>query len=222
VGVEAIVRAIEAEAEAEARRIVDGARREADERLAAAEAAAEAAVAAAAERLEAELRTELVRAVNAARRRRLDAEAAALVATLQAATEAARAELVALADADEPPRRDRWCRALRRWVEEALAVTGRPATIAARPVDLACLAELDDAELDGAELVAEPGLPPGCRVTGRDGRVEVEATLPVRLARAEVRCVETLARVLGLGPTTAASEPDRADLGPIEVGGLPR
>lgn len=199
-GVEAIVRVIEAEAEAEARRLVEEARRSAEERIARAEADAEAAVEAAAAQLEAELRSELVRAVNAARRRRLEAEAAALVAMLGAAADAARAELEAIANAVEPAARARWHRALRAWLEEALAVTGIPARAVVRPSDVALLAGRD-----GVEVVTDPELSPGCRVTGRDGRVEVEATLPVRLARAEARCAEALARALGLAGTALAA-----------------
>lgn len=203
-GVEAIVGVIEAEATAEAERLVEGARRAAEERVAAAEAAAEAAVATAAERFEAELRVELVRAVNAARRRRLDAEAAALAATLRAAGEAALAELTALADAADPARRERWCRALRRWLEEALSVVGERARVVARPADLACLAGTA-----GVELVGDPDHPPGCRVERPDGRVEVEATLPVRLARAELRCAEAVARALGLGEPAGSAAATR-------------
>ncbi len=197
-GVEAIVRAIEAEAEAEARRLVEAAHRDADAAVERARAATEAAAAAAAERLEVELRAELVRAVNAARRRRLEAEATALVAALGVVVEAARAELVATIDGADPARRERWCRALRRWVEEAVAVTGTPARVVVRPADLACLTDPTAHLPDGIELLADPSLPAGCRVTGGDGRVEVEATLPVRLARAEAACAEAVARALGL------------------------
>ncbi len=200
-GVEAIVRVIEAEAEAEARRLVEEARRAAEERVARAEAAVEAAVAAAAERLEGELRTELVRAVNAARRRRLEAEARALTDAVETVIERARAELGAVAAAADPPSRDRWRAALRRWLEAALAVTGTPATVRARPADAALLAESPIPGAGAVELVVDPDLPPGCRVAGPEGRVEVEATLPVRLARAEERCAEAVARALGLAPS---------------------
>lgn len=207
-GVEAIVRVIEAEAEAEARRLVEEARRAAEERVARAEAAVEAAVAAAAERLEGELRTELVRTVNAARRRRLETEAAALTTAVEAVVERARAELTAVAAATDPPDRDRWRAALRRWLEAALAVTGTPATVRTRPADAALLAESPTPGADGVELVVDPSLPPGCRVAGPEGRVEVEATLPVRLDRAQERCAEAVARALGLLPSAAGAGRD--------------
>lgn len=200
--VEAIVRAVETAAAAEAEGIVAGARADAATVVSAAQAAADAAVREACDRAEPRFRAEAMRRVNAARLRLLERRAVRSAELVDAAAEAARARLALLA-AD--PTGPRWIGALERLLEETAALVGTGGTLRVRRADIAaarwtaarlgCRLEPFDAARGGAGSAAAPG------VIGRsaDGRIEVDATVPVRLERARIRYAESVARLLGVG-----------------------
>lgn len=195
--VEAIVHAVEMTAAAESDAIAAAARADAASIKAAAEAAADARIREACERADPGFRAEAMRQVNTARLRLLERRAARSAELVNAATDAARVRLAEIAaDADGP----RWTAALERLLEETAALIGPQGTMSVRRVDLAaarpvaarlgCPVE----PFDGSSGDDVPG------VIGRsaDGRVEVDATLPVRLAHARIRFAERVAHLLGV------------------------
>lgn len=193
--VETIVRVIEAEAADEAERIVAAARERARALIDEAEAAAEARVREACERAEPGYRAEAMRLVNAARLRLLEARAEEAANLVEAVFRAAGERLAALA-AD--PASGRWQRALERLLEETVRLAGPGAVLCVRPVD-AAVARPIAARLGGRlDEALEEGLAPGVLARSPDGRLEVEATLPARLARARVALAEPVARRLGV------------------------
>ena len=178
-GVEVMLRHIEAEAHAE----VEDLRRQADERaeaiVASAEEAVRARVAAALERAAPAVRAQAARRVEASRLRLLEQRARVEASRTQAAHALAARLAVSLAAEPASPR---WQAGLARIAEETLASVGSGATVRCRPADAVSLAERVAAS--GGHLEVDPSLAPGLVARSADGRIEVDATLPVRLARA--------------------------------------
>jgi vacuolar-type H+-ATPase subunit E/Vma4 len=197
VSVEAIVRVVEAESVAEAERILATARTRAADLVAAAEAEATARVREACERAAPGYRAEGMRRLNAVRVRRLERRASRSAELVDAAAHEAGDRLAAIA-ADPGDRR--WQAALARLVEETAGLVGPGGTLRVRPVDvstarvaaerLGCRVEPfgagGEAGGEGTGEGAGDGAPPGVVGRSADGRIEVDATLPVRLARAQV------------------------------------
>lgn len=192
--VQRLVQAIEAEAEteggaildraeAEAVAIVEAARQRAAERVAAARAAAEQAA-----------RSEAARRVNTLRLRNVGARAEVLAESVEGVFRAAGEEAAAIADGGDP---ERWTRALRRLVDEAVAVAGPQAVSAVRTIDAAAVREAAAAAGARLEIVVDPALSAGLLARSTDGRVEIDATLPVRLARAREQLAGEVAVLLG-------------------------
>ncbi len=193
--VETIIRVIEAEAAEEAERIVAAARERARALVDEAEAAAAARVRQACARAEPGYRAEAMRLVNAARLRLIEAQAEEAAGLVEAVFRAAGERLAALA-AD--PSSERWRRALERLIEEAVQLAGPGAIVRVRPVDAAVAGPIV-ARLGGRlDDALDEGLAPGVLARSPDGRLEVEATLPARLARARVALAEQVARRLGV------------------------
>jgi len=193
-GIETIVRVIEAEAAEEAARIVGAARERADAIVAEARANAEARVRQACARAEPGYRAEAIRLVNAARLRLLEARAEEAAALVEAVFRTAAGQLEAIAGDPGGPR---WQRALGGLVEEAVAFTGPGAVVQVRAVDAGTVAGL--VERLGCRLESPPSsLAPGVLACSADGRLEIDATLPTRLARARVALAEPVARRLGV------------------------
>jgi len=192
--VQGLVEAIETEAEAEAtalldradeeaRAIVEAARQRARERVAASRAAAEQAA-----------RSEAARRVNTLRLRNVGARAEVLAESVEGVFRVAGEEATAIADGGDP---ERWARALRRLVDEAVAVAGPQATSAVRTIDAAAVREAAAAAGARLEVVVDPALPTGLVTRSTDGRVEVDGTLPVRLACAREQLAGEVALLLG-------------------------
>lgn len=192
--VQRLVQAIEAEAEAEggaildraaaeAVAIVEVARQRAAERVAAARAAAGQAA-----------RSDAARRVNALRLRKVGARAEVLAEAVEGVFRAAGEEATAIADGGDT---ERWARALGRLVDEAIAVAGPQATSAVRTIDAAAVRGAAAAAGARLEIVVDPALPAGLVTRSTDGRVEVDATLPVRLARAREQLAGEVAVLLG-------------------------
>ena len=115
--------------------------------------------------------------------------------TTTAVHAAARARLDAIAGGAEP---DRWASALGRLLEEALELAGPGATVRVRDCDAGIVAACVEAA--GGRLECSPDdSPAGVVARSSDGRIEVDATIPVRLDRAHARLAEWLARQLGIG-----------------------
>ncbi len=197
-----LVAAIQAEAEAEARAIVDRAAGEAAAiveaaRLRSLERAAAARVAA-----DQAARSEAARRINVLRLRDLGARAAVLADAMEAVFGAARGEVAAIADGGDP---QRWARGLGRLVGEASALAGPGATAAVRDGDAAAVREAAAALGARMEVVVDPSQPAGLVARSVDGLVEVDATLPVRLARAREQLAGEVAARLGVveAPETA-------------------
>lgn len=194
-GVEAMVRLIERESAEEAARLVAEAEARASAIVEGAEASAAASAAAAVERAEPALRAEEVRAVNAARLRLLERRAALAAERVGAVFDAAAARLAAIAGGREP---GRWGPALSGLVREALDGMGAGATVHIRPSDAAAVADAAMSAGARVEPPEGPDPPAGLMVRSGDGRLEVDATLPVRLERARGRLAESVARLLRL------------------------
>jgi vacuolar-type H+-ATPase subunit E/Vma4 len=198
--VDAIVRAVTDSAAAEADEIVEAATRHAEEHVAAARAAAAARVEEACARAEPGFKAAAMRRVNAARLRQLERRATRSAMLVDAAADAAESLLRGIA---AEPDGERWQAALRRIAEETAAGIGGGGVLAVRPVDLD--AARGHAARVGCEVAARDLAPgadvlDGAGVVGRsaDGRVEVDARLAVRLARARVRLAEPVAGLLGM------------------------
>jgi len=192
--VEGLVEVIEAEAEAEAeelllrasedgRALVEAARRRALERIATARAAAERAAGA-----------EAASSVSALRLQVVGARTATLSDWLEQVFSGAGEEATAIADGGDP---ERWARALRRFVDEAVELAGPGARGAVRGSDVAAVRAIADAAGADIDVVVDPSLPAGLLTRSGDGRVEVDATLPIRRARAREQLAGHVALLLG-------------------------
>lgn len=190
----AILRAIEAEAAAEAEATLAAAREQAGRLVAEAQAAADARVAEALGAAEPGFAAEAVRVVNVARLRLLRRRAELGTAAFEAAWQEARRRLDRLAATDS----ERWRSALRRITTEALEMAGPGASVALPGVE-APLVEALVAERRATLQALPAGAPPGPMVRSADGRIEVDATLPTRMGRARVMLAEDVAAALGVG-----------------------
>jgi vacuolar-type H+-ATPase subunit E/Vma4 len=194
--VEAIVRVVDEAGAAEAEQIVAAARDDAAARVAAATNAAEARTRDACERADPGDRASAMRVVNAARLRQLERRVARSADLVDAALQAAAERLATIA-AD--PESERWRAALGHLLAETASLVGPGATLLVRPQDLEAAKPIATrlacrlAALDG-----DGGAVPGVLGRSADGRVEVDATLTVRLARARSRLAEPVARLLGM------------------------
>jgi vacuolar-type H+-ATPase subunit E/Vma4 len=200
--VEALVAAIDAEAQAEAAALLERAQVEATALVDAARRRAEARVAEARAAAERAARAEAARRLTAIRLRDVGAQAAALAGRLDRVFEEAARDLAAIADGGDTPR---WEAALLRLAAEAAELTGPGATIVARPADASLLTAAPAVRGTRARVAVDPDLPPGIVARSDDGRVEVDATLPARLARARERLAGVVAARLG------AEEPPGAE-----------
>jgi vacuolar-type H+-ATPase subunit E/Vma4 len=189
-----IVREVERETAAEIERLLASADQRAEAMVAAARAEVQARVEAAVGRAEPAVRAEARRRANAARLRLNEQRLAVAVARAAAVRAAAAERLAAIAAGAEP---ERWSAALGRLTREALGLVGKGASVRIRHRDAGALTGLVN-ELGGVlELVADEA-PAGVVVTSADGRVEVDATVTVRLDRAWVRLAEVTAARLEL------------------------
>ncbi len=193
--VEAILERVEAEAAAEAARLLGDARNRAASRIDEANEAARAHVAAACERAEPEFRAEAARIVNAARLQLLERRAELAAARSAAVFEAAATTLEAIAGGAE----ERWAASLRRLADEAIGLAGPGARVAVRQRDCALLAERAASHGARLEPIDDRNAPAGILARSADGRIEVDATLPTRLERARVSLAESIARTLEPG-----------------------
>jgi len=191
--VEAMVRLIADEAATEAAAIVAAARTDAVSVVAAAQTAVDGRVAAARALAEPAIRGEGIRMVNAARLRLLEDRAARTAERSAAVFAEAGHRLTAIADGGDS---DRWRRALQQLTLEGIELVGPGAEIGVRHADRDALTAL--AGSHGAHLTSlGPDAPPGPLVRSADGRLEVDASLPARIRRAELRLAETVAELLG-------------------------
>lgn len=189
----AIVAEIERESAAEVARLVEESDRRARAIVDEARADVDARVAAACERAEPGLRGEAARRTNAARLRLLERRAELATARTDAVFGAAARRLDAIAAGGDA---ERWDRALGRLGEEAVRFAGSGATLRVRSADAARLRGV--AERLGAALRPDPAVPAGVVATAEDDRVEVDATLAARLARARVALAEPVAALVRL------------------------
>lgn len=195
--VEAIVRVVEAESVAEAERILATARTRAADLVAAAEAEATARVREACDRAAPGYRAEGMRRLNAVRVRRLERRASRSAELVDAAARQAGDRLAAIA-AD--PGDHRWQAALARLVEETAGLVGPGGTLRVRAVDVSIArvsAEPLGCRVEPFENAGADG-PPGVIGRSADGRIEVDATLPVRLARARIDLAGRIASLVGV------------------------
>lgn len=194
-GVEAMLRLIERESTEEAIRLAADAEARARSIVEKAEASVAASVEAAVERAEPALRAEEVHAVNAARLRLLERRAALAAERVGVVFDAAAARLAALADGSDG---ERWRRAVGALARESLAGMDADACVLIRQRDAAAVADAAAGAGARVEPLDGPDAPAGLVVRSGDGRLEVDATLPVRLERARVRLAESVARLLRL------------------------
>ena len=194
--VEKIIQLIEREAEDEATKIVADAEAAVRESVAVAQADVEARIADALERVGPELRAASQRRINAVRLRILEERARDDAARLTAVFDAAEAHLDDIAaGADE----QRWWAALEQLCSDTLASVGEGASVAIRSQDVPAIADATrrwDAHvmpLDGATRA-------GLVTSSPDGRIEVDASLEVRVERARSLTAESVARMLAIEP----------------------
>lgn len=179
---------------------------EVERRLAEADAAAEAILARARAHVEAEIAEAVVRAepaaraasarrINAARLRLQERRDQLALSRTTTVHEAAVAELDAIAEGADP---GRWSASLRRLLDEALGIVGRRAVVRVRARDAVPLADrVRDAHATLERLPDDA--PAGLIAVSSDGRLEVDATIRGRLARARLALAESVARQIGLG-----------------------
>lgn len=191
---EAILRSIEEEATLEVERTIEAARKQAAGLVKAADEAAGARARAARAAAEPALRAEAVRIVNAARLRLLHRHAELAAAASEAAWLEARRRLDGITSEDG----ERWAAALDRLTAEALAIAGSDATVQVRAPDAPAVATRVAAGHGDLVALGDDD-PPGPLVRSRDGRVEIDATLPSRLDRARGALAEEIAALLGIG-----------------------
>lgn len=196
--VETILALIDHETEAEVDRLLAAARADADARVHAAEAVAEAMIADACARAEPRLASDAHRRVNTTRLRLMERRAAIAAARVDAAFALAGRRLTAIADGSDP---ERWQRALDRLAQEAISFAGPNAVVEVRARDVGGIARSVAAL--AARLVSVPDdEQAGVVVRSDDRRLEVDATLAVRLARARTAQAEPVAAALGLNQPT--------------------
>jgi len=201
-GVEDIIAVIECEAVEEATRIVEDAEQQGGELVEGAEADVQAQVDAAIERLGPEIRAASQRRINAVRLRILERRARDDAARLTAVFDLAEEQVRTIAHGADP---SRWSSGLAALCAEALRSVDEGASLSVRARDVDAVASAADAW--GAEVVAitddeEPGLV----VSSRDGRIEVDARLSVRLERARSLLAEAVAQLLHLEPVDREQE----------------
>ena len=194
--VEAIIRVIETETTGEVDRILAAARERAAALVGEAEAAAQARVRLALERAEPGYRAEAMRLVNAARLRLLERRAEEAAVLVDGVFRAADERLAAIA-AD--PASQRWQEGLDRLLEEAVRLAGQDAVVRTRGDDCPAVARFAERLGGRVEIVADPAMASGILARSADGRIDVDATLPCRLARARAALAEPVARGLGVG-----------------------
>ena len=188
--IETMVRAIEAEAAAEAAGLIARARAEVEAIVGEAEALEAEQLVAIRAREEPAARAEAARRVNAVRLRLLQRRASLLAERVTAAYATAEARLAALAAGGEP---DRWQASLERLAGEALRLAGPGASILARPPDAAALRALATRGAIDAQILADEHLGPGLVVHAPSGKFEIDATMAARLAAARVRLADEVA-----------------------------
>ena len=189
-----IVREVERETAAEVEQILLAADRRAAEIIETARTTVRARVEAALGRAEPAGRAEAARRVNDARLRLNERRVVLAIARTTALRTAAADRLTAIAAGAEP---EPWAAALVRLAQEALELAGDGATVRVRSRDAALIAE--QVEAAGGRLeAADDDAPAGIVAVSVDGRLEVDATIPVRLDRACVRLAEVVAGSLGL------------------------
>jgi vacuolar-type H+-ATPase subunit E/Vma4 len=187
-----IIREVDRQTALELEDLLGSADRQAAALVESATAALRARVEAAVGGAEPAVRAQAGRRVNAARSRLGQRRVEHALARTTAVHEAAAARLETITKGEGA----RWPAALVRLTTEALDLAGQGATVRIRARDgqiIGRLVEQRDAVL---ELVDDA--PAGVVALSADGRLEVDATVPVRLDRARVRLAETVAASLGL------------------------
>lgn len=190
-----IVRRIDAETTAEIDRRLADADERAVETLDRARALVAARVETAVARAEPAVRSESARRANAARQRLRDRRAELALGTTTAVYASARARLDAIAGGAEP---ERWANALLALLDEALVAVGPEPLVRVRDCDAATVADRVRAAGGRIERLPDDS-PAGIVARSADGRIELDATIRVRLDRARGRLAEWLAGQLGLG-----------------------
>jgi V/A-type H+-transporting ATPase subunit E len=197
---DAILQAIAEEAEREVEAVLADARQRAAALVADATRAAHDRVMTAIAGAEPEIRAEAAREVNAARVELLHRRAQVSAERLDAVFSAAERRLSALAEGASP----RWHRAVGRLAVEAAAATGPLPGLMVRAQDAASVrAALHAAGVD-ARVRGSRDAAAGVIARSADGRVEVDATLRTRLARARPLLAERLVAILQQDAPAAA------------------
>lgn len=194
-GADAILRTIVEETDREVETLLADARRQAVAIDADARRSATESLAAAVSRAEPELAATAARSVNLVRIQLLHRRTQRTAERLDAVMAEAERRLTEIA-ADAQPR---WGAALTRLACEAITTTGDGSTLRARSGDLRLLRRAFAGSAAGVTYEADPALPPGIVARSADERVEADATLPVRLARARTLLAERLAVLLEPG-----------------------
>jgi vacuolar-type H+-ATPase subunit E/Vma4 len=190
-----IVREIERETAAELDRLLASADQRATEIVEAAVAEVRRRAEAAIVRAEPAVRAEARRRANAARLRLNERRLEMALARTAAVHAAAADRLQAITTC---PEQEPWAAALVRLTREALDLAGPGASVRVRRRDTEIVGELVRAH--GGRLEPDgDDAPAGVVAISADGRIEVDATIPVRLDRAWARLAEDVARRLGLG-----------------------
>jgi len=222
-GVQTIIGLIEREAAEESAGIVADAERTAADLVAGAEADVATRVDEALDRHGAEIRAESQRRINTVRLRVLENRATLDAERLGAVFQAADDRLRAIADGvDGADGADgvRWSAALVRLSKDALESVGPAARLRVRRRDAPALADLV-AERRAELEVADDGTPAGAVVTSADGRIEIDASLPVRLERARTLLAESVAAMLALRPGDVGGDAVETTGDAAEPGGGP-
>jgi vacuolar-type H+-ATPase subunit E/Vma4 len=191
-GAEAILRAIAEETDRHVEAVLADARRQADDLLVAARRASRERVALAVAAAEPELAAGAAREVNAVRVELLHRRAEASARRLEVVFAEAERRACRLAEHGAA----RWQAAVRHLAREAILIAGPGSRLRAGTSDLeavrraiATLATDVDADLD-------PSLPRGLVAESVDRGVEVDGTMPVRLARCRALLGERVAGML--------------------------
>lgn len=195
-GAEAILAAISEETARQVETVLSDARREARRALVDARRSIRQRIAAAVVQAEPELAADSARRVNAVRLELLHRRAQVAAERLGAVFASADRRLSTVAATGC----SRWQRALERLSGEAVEACGAGSTAWVRPADLMLMGNGPATVAALATLCSDAGMPPGVVALSADGRVEVDATLPVRLARSRSILAERLTAVLGASP----------------------
>ncbi|MEX1170696.1 MAG: V-type ATP synthase subunit E family protein [Chloroflexota bacterium] len=190
-----IIREVERETALELEALLGAADRRAAAVIDAATAAVHARIEAAIDREEPAVRAEAGKRVNAARSRLNQRRVERSLARTSAVHAAASARLEAIAQGADV---QRWSMALEGLAREALDLVGSGAQIRVRRRDAGLVGAVAEATSATLEVVDDEA-PAGVVARSDDGRIEVDATIPVRLDRARVRLAETVAARLGIG-----------------------